>query len=102
MLLQLLLQEEAQDDAIGSDLFDERRAKMHKVQIRNAKLFHEFRIDKVTDNAGDGGYLGPYYGGQNYDGEFLAASFDGVKLSIVVVTGQRPDNGFSRFAPFIQ
>jgi hypothetical protein len=58
-----------------------------------------FMREDTDDLAGDGGFVGPLYGGQNYDGEFLAARLDGTRLSIVVVSGQRPDNGLARFGP---
>ncbi len=51
------------------------------------------------DTAGDGGYLGPQYGGQNYDAELLAVARQNEQLFVVLVTGQRPDNGLERFAP---
>lgn len=52
-----------------------------------------------NDFWGDGGFLGPNYGGQNYDVEFMGLAFDATKLYLVIVTGQRPDNGIQRFSP---
>lgn len=51
------------------------------------------------DFAGDGGYLGPNSGGQNYDAESLSAAVQGNTLYIALTTGQRPDNGLIRYAP---
>jgi hypothetical protein len=45
------------------------------------------------------GHLGPNSGGQNYDAELLAAAAQGNRLYLVLVTGQRPDNGARYFAP---
>ncbi len=56
-------------------------------------------VEDSNDNAGDGGYVGPAYGGQNYDGEVLAAAVQGSSLFVLIVSGQRPDNGFSDYAP---
>lgn len=50
-------------------------------------------------SAGDSGYLGPNHGGQNYDAEFMGVAIGATRLSILLVTGQRPDNGFKRFSP---
>jgi hypothetical protein len=35
----------------------------------------------------------PYYGGQNYDVEFMAAAIQNGRMYIAVSSGQRPDNG---------
>ena len=40
-------------------------------------------------------FLGPNYGGQNYDGEFMGVMVDSSTLYLSILTGQRPDNGFS-------
>lgn len=56
-------------------------------------------VEDQNDNAGDGGYVGPNYGGQNYDGEFLGMAMQGTNLYIAIVTGQRPDNGSTKFGP---
>lgn len=55
--------------------------------------------EDTNDNAGDSGFLGPYWGGQNYDAEAIAAAIQGDRLFVVVVTGQRPDNGLYRYSP---
>lgn len=41
----------------------------------------------------------PYYGGQNYDGEFFGAAVQNNTLYIAILSGQRPDNGSKLFAP---
>lgn len=56
-------------------------------------------IDDRDDNAGDGGFLDPHYGGQNYDTEFMGAALQGNTLYIAIVSGLRPDNGFTRYGP---
>ncbi len=56
-------------------------------------------VEDSSDTAGDGGYVGPNHGGQNYDGEALAVAVQGSDLFIVIVSGQRPDNGLARYAP---
>ena len=61
-------------------------------------LLASFTEDQ-NDTAGDGGFLGPNYGGQNYDAEFLGMALQGSTLYIAIVTGQRPDNGLTRFSP---
>lgn len=58
-----------------------------------------FAHEDQNDHWGDSGYLGPNYGGQNYDVEFMGLAFAGDKVYITIVTGQRPDNGFMRYSP---
>lgn len=58
-----------------------------------------FHRDDQNDSAGDSGFLGPHYGGQNYDAEFLGVALQDTTLYIAIATGQRPDNGFSRYSP---
>jgi hypothetical protein len=58
-----------------------------------------YHAEDSSDTAKDGGFVGPYYGGQNYDGEFMGVIIDGQKLQIAISTGQRPDNGLERFSP---
>ncbi len=58
-----------------------------------------FAREDQDDRWGDAGFLGPHYGGQNYDVEFMGLAFDANKLYITIVTGQRPDNGFMRYSP---
>lgn len=65
--------------------------------ILNKTFF--FTAEDQNDLWGDSGYLGPNYGGQNYDAEFMGLAFDDTKLYLVIVTGQRPDNGLQRFSP---
>jgi hypothetical protein len=56
-------------------------------------------LEDSDDLAGDGGVVGPNLGGQNYDAEVLAAAVQGADLYIIIVSGQRPDNGLTRYAP---
>lgn len=58
-----------------------------------------YMIEDQNDKAGDGGYLGPNYGGQNYDGEFMGIALSGNTMTIAISTGQRSDNGFNRYSP---
>jgi len=48
-----------------------------------------------TNDRSNNYYLGPNYGGQNYDGEFMGVGVFDSKLYIGILTGQRPDNGSS-------
>jgi hypothetical protein len=56
-------------------------------------------VEDSDDFAGDGGSVGPNLGGQNYDAEAMAAIVQGSDLYIVIVSGQRPDNGLARYGP---
>ncbi len=56
-------------------------------------------VEDQNDTAGSGGFLGPNHGGQNYDAEFLGVALDNTMLYISILTGQRPDNGFSTYSP---
>ena len=58
-----------------------------------------YHLEDQSDTAGHAGQLGPDYGGQDYDAEFMGVILNGAQLSIAIVTGQRPDNGFQFFAP---
>jgi hypothetical protein len=58
-----------------------------------------FALEDAPDNSGDAYFLGPHYGGQNYDAEFMGLAFSGTTMYLTIVTGQRPDNGFSKFSP---
>jgi len=58
-----------------------------------------FAREDQNDLAGDSGYVGPNYGGQNYDVEFMGVALVGSQIFISIVTGQRPDNGLMRFSP---
>lgn len=44
-------------------------------------------------------YLGPNYGGQNYDAEFLGVALQNTTLFVAIATGQRPDNGLKNYSP---
>lgn len=65
--------------------------------VLNSTFF--FQREDNPDNSGDSYFLGPNYGGQNYDVEFMGLAFHADKLYLAIVTGQRPDNGFHRFSP---
>jgi hypothetical protein len=52
-----------------------------------------------NDFAGNGGYVGPNYGGQNYDAEFMGVAVQGKMMYIAIVSGQRPDNGLAYYSP---
>jgi len=52
-----------------------------------------------SNDASNNYKVGPLGGGQNYDAEALVATVVGSNLYIGIATGQRPDNGFSYFAP---
>lgn len=52
-----------------------------------------------NDSAGDGGFVGPNYGGQNYDAEYMGVAIQGSTMYIAIVSGQRPDNGLARYSP---
>lgn len=56
-------------------------------------------VEDSDDHAGDSGYVGPAWGGQNYDAEALAVAVQGSDLFVVIVSGQRPDNGLADYAP---
>jgi hypothetical protein len=60
---------------------------------------YQYQVEDQSDSAGHTGFLGPEYGGQDYDAEFLGAGVDNGRLVIAIVTGQRPDNGTSFFGP---
>lgn len=66
--------------------------------VPSIPLLYSAREDQ-SDTAGDGGYLGPNHGGQNYDVEFLGMAAQGTRLYLVLVSGLRPDNGFQRYGP---
>ena len=55
--------------------------------------------EDTSDTAGDSGFVGPNYGGQNYDVEFLGVAQQGSRIYLALVSGLRPDNGFARFGP---
>jgi len=65
--------------------------------ILNQTFF--FAKEDTDDRWGDAAFLGPNYGGQNYDVEFMGLALVGNTMYLTIVTGQRPDNGFQRFSP---
>lgn len=58
-----------------------------------------YHAEDSSDTASKGGFLGPHYGGQDYDGEFLGVMQEGSKLKVAIATGQRPDNGPGTYSP---
>lgn len=61
-------------------------------------LVASFTEDQNDFNT-DGGYVGPNYGGQNYDAEYMGVAIQGSTMYIAIVSGQRPDNGLERYSP---
>lgn len=57
-----------------------------------------YAIEDQNDNNNDA-YLGPHYGGQNYDVEFMAVAYQAGKVFLTIATGQRPDNGLQYYSP---
>jgi hypothetical protein len=53
----------------------------------------------VSNNYGNAPQLSPYFGGQNFDAEFMGVAQDNGKLYVAIASGQRPDNGYSYFEP---
>lgn len=66
--------------------------------VTGAKLFGP-AIEDSNDLAGLGVYLGPHYGGQKYDVEFMAVAIANDMIYLSIVSGQRPDSGFSYYSP---
>jgi hypothetical protein len=58
-----------------------------------------FHLEDQNDLSGHSALLGPNYGGQDYDAEFMGVILNGTQLSIAIVTGQRPNNGLTFFGP---
>jgi hypothetical protein len=56
-------------------------------------------IEDQNDLAGHSAFLGPQYGGQDYDAELMAVAYKSGRLYIAIETGQRPDNGFNFYGP---
>ncbi|RJG01904.1 PEP-CTERM sorting domain-containing protein [Noviherbaspirillum sedimenti] len=57
-----------------------------------------YAIEDTNDTKNDY-YLGPHYGGQNYDVEFMAVAYQAGKIFLTIATGQRPDNGAQYYSP---
>lgn len=55
--------------------------------------------DEDTNDTSNSYTVGPNQGGQNYDWEYLGATIQSGDLYIGVMSGQRPDNGFTLFSP---
>ncbi|MGH8672023.1 MAG: PEP-CTERM sorting domain-containing protein, partial [Burkholderiales bacterium] len=68
-----------------------------------APLNTMWACEDTNDNAGlfdsNGGFVGPEYGGQKYDVEFLGAAQNAGKLFIGIASGLRPDNGANLYGP---
>jgi hypothetical protein len=58
-----------------------------------------YHVEDQNDKAPITGYLGPDYGGQDYDAEFLGMVLNGSTMSLALVTGQRPDNTLTNYSP---
>jgi hypothetical protein len=53
----------------------------------------------VSNNYGNNPQVSPYFGGQNFDAEFMGVAQQNGKLYVAIVSGQRPDNGLAYFEP---
>lgn len=58
-----------------------------------------YHVEDTNDFAGPNVQVGPLYGGQDYDAEFLGVGFDGPNLVISILSGQRFDNLAKYFSP---
>lgn len=56
-------------------------------------------MEEDTNDTSNSYKVTPYYGGQNYDGEFFGALVEGNTLYLAIMSGQRSDNGLKLFAP---
>jgi len=85
----------------GITVKDGNQSDFSKPGVTNSdiKLTFFYALEDQDDTWLDSGFLGPNYGGQNYDAEFMGLAFDATKLYLTIVTGQRPDNGFQRYSP---
>lgn len=68
-------------------------------RLKNDIGLLNFQREDQSDSGGDASDLGPGLGGQNYDVEFMGIALQGTTLYLAIVSGQRPDNGFARYAP---
>lgn len=68
------------------------------VKVDQGRLY-DHAIEDSNDKAGHGVFLGPHYGGQDYDVEFMAVAIYGSRIHLAIVSGQRPDNGFAYYSP---
>jgi hypothetical protein len=57
-----------------------------------------YAIEDQNDISNDG-FLGPHWGGQNFDVEFMAVAYQAGKVFVTIATGQRPDNGLQYYSP---
>jgi hypothetical protein len=67
------------------------------VHITNGRAV-SYQMEDYLDSSNNY-YVGPQYGGQNYDAEFLGVAIESGRLHIAIATGQRPDNNLYYFAP---
>ena len=56
-------------------------------------------VQDIDDFAGHSTYIGPNYGGQDYNAELLAVAMNGSTVTLLLITGQRPDNGERNYSP---
>ena len=56
-------------------------------------------VQDTNDTWGSSKFLGPGRGGQDFDIEALAAVVQNGNLYVAMVSGQRPDNGFTAYGP---
>jgi hypothetical protein len=75
------------------------------VADNNASVFGTVNVSPTNffeedqDDTSNSHYLGPNWGGQNYDAEFMAVARQGGDLFVAISTGQRPDNGEYNYSP---
>jgi len=67
------------------------------VKIANGRRV-SYQMEDYLDSSNNY-FVGPQYGGQNYDAEFLGVAIESGYLHIAIATGQRPDNNLYYFAP---
>ncbi len=61
--------------------------------------FVGYAVEDTNDTWGSSKFLSPGRGGQDFDIEVLAAVVQDNHLYVTVVSGQRPDNGFTGYGP---
>jgi hypothetical protein len=83
----------------GIAVADNNGSNFNSLQLSGPAVLLGYKVEDQNDLASDGGYLGPHYGGQNYDAEFMAVASQGDRIFVVIATGQRPDNGLPRYSP---
>ena len=68
------------------------------VSVNGQSFTYKYVMEDSNDTS-NSYTVGPNTGGQNYDSEFMGIGRYGDQVVIGILTGQRPDNGFSNFAP---